>query len=308
MIDRFVSLLNQWARLRFFWRRMGLQIPREALVLDIGSGDNPHGRADLLCDRDVASHHDRPGILHLDRPFVVGDAECLPFRDDAFDYIISSHVLEHTERPDRVLGELMRVGRAGYIETPSTFSEKLGGMITHRWTTDLANGVLLVQRKARPTFDEQLHFTFHRLWQAGAPAFMFFYWQNLPLFYTRLEWRGQIPYRLVEADTDPHPSSFMGEGPGVRAAPHEHPLPDLDALAHLRPTPTSLKWAAKRLLYRVAGQWHPRRTLDLPTILACPLCRGPLRLEARSAFCTACAATFPVVNDIPVLLPEAKLS
>lgn len=294
MIDSFVSVLNQWARLRFFWRRLRLAIPPGALVLDLGSGDNPHGRADLLCDRDVVSHHDRPGTLYLDRPFVVGDAECLPFRDGAFDYIICSHVLEHTEHPDRVIGELMRVGRAGYIETPSTFSEKLGGMITHRWSTDIEDGVLLLKRKAQPTFDEQLHFTFHRLWRANAPAFMFFYWQNLPLFYTRLEWQGQIPFRVVAPET------------GDAWPPDDRTLPDVSILATLGPPAASLKWRAKRLLYQLAGQWHSRRTLDLESILACPLCRGLLRLDAQRALCTACAAAFPVVNAIPVLLPEAR--
>lgn len=293
MIDSFVSLLNQWARLRFFWRRLRLRIPRDALVLDVGSGNDPHGRADVLCDFDIASERERVGPLRVDRPFVVADIQRLPFRDGAFDYAICSHVIEHTERPEQALAELCRVGHAGYIETPSSLGEKLGGFVFHRWLCDVDDGVLVFKRKPRPVFDEQLHFTFHRLWRRNA-AYMFFYWQNIDLYYICLEWQGQIPFRIVEVDA-------MGDWP---ADPHA-PL-DLEVLRNsLHPTAPNLKWRTKRLLYRLAGQWHPHRRIDLQALLACPLCRGSLELGHDSARCSACEARFPVCNGIPVLLAEA---
>ena len=41
--------------------------------------------------------------------FLVGDAEKLPFPDDAFDLVVSSHVLEHLPDFDQGLREIMRV-------------------------------------------------------------------------------------------------------------------------------------------------------------------------------------------------------
>jgi len=288
-----IRLWTQWARLRFFWRRMRLHIPRDALVLDIGSGDNPHGRADILCDRHIVAQIDRPGAFFLDRPLVVGDAHHLPFRDGAFDYVICSHVLEHTDRPEELLAELMRVARAGYIETPSSLSEKLGGKVFHRVYVDLENGTLAIRHKPGPVFDSQLHVTFHGFWRRNT-AFMFFYWRHVDLHFTRMEWRNRIPFRIIGA-------------PSVAAWPadEEDQMPDLEALARLPRSRITPKWRLKRLLYQLAGQWHPPRRIDLQSILACPLCRAPLQLAADRATCGRCPASFPVCAGIPVLLEEA---
>jgi ubiquinone/menaquinone biosynthesis C-methylase UbiE len=43
--------------------------------------------------------------------FVLSDLECLPFDDDSFDQVISSHVLEHLPDIDKGLGEIHRVTR-----------------------------------------------------------------------------------------------------------------------------------------------------------------------------------------------------
>jgi uncharacterized protein YbaR (Trm112 family) len=46
---------------------------------------------------------------------------------------------------------------------------------------------------------------------------------------------------------------------------------------------------------------------ELFAILACPLCRAPFDQPASGAdtmVCSGCAASFPVVEGIPVLLPD----
>jgi ubiquinone/menaquinone biosynthesis C-methylase UbiE len=53
--------------------------------------------------------------LTKDRPLVMGLAENLPFKDKSFDFVIASHVLEHSSDPERFLKELSRVAKGGYI-------------------------------------------------------------------------------------------------------------------------------------------------------------------------------------------------
>lgn len=42
--------------------------------------------------------------------------------------------------------------------------------------------------------------------------------------------------------------------------------------------------------------------------MICPLCREPLRLDADTYACAACARTFPVVDRIPVLVPDLGMT
>jgi hypothetical protein len=39
-------------------------------------------------------------------------------------------------------------------------------------------------------------------------------------------------------------------------------------------------------------------------ILACPVCKAPLRLEGRRLVCTQTAVAYPIEDDIPILLAE----
>jgi uncharacterized protein YbaR (Trm112 family) len=43
---------------------------------------------------------------------------------------------------------------------------------------------------------------------------------------------------------------------------------------------------------------------DLLEILACPACKGPLRLDESSLVCTSCRLRYPIRDGIPVLLAE----
>ncbi len=110
-------------------------------ILDVGSGHRPHEDSthllDLLPEDD--SERGKP-IKILGRPLVLGNIEAIPFQDKTFDYVYACHVLEHTRDPAAACRELMRVGRAGYIETPSPFYEQGynyphfdRGWSFHRW-------------------------------------------------------------------------------------------------------------------------------------------------------------------------------
>jgi len=111
-----------------------LNPPAEGLVLEIGSGDNPNPRSNVLVDRFLGSdNRERGGDLVVDRPFVVADAHHLPFKDGAFAYAICSHILEHMDDPVQFGKELQRVSAAGYIQSPSEIAERMFHWSFHRW-------------------------------------------------------------------------------------------------------------------------------------------------------------------------------
>jgi uncharacterized protein YbaR (Trm112 family) len=45
---------------------------------------------------------------------------------------------------------------------------------------------------------------------------------------------------------------------------------------------------------------------DLLKILACPVCKTPVRLEEdeQALFCTSCRRLYPIRDEIPVMLVE----
>ena len=44
---------------------------------------------------------------------VVGDAHSLPFKNDSFDVVLATEVLEHLKEPQRALNEMKRVLKDG---------------------------------------------------------------------------------------------------------------------------------------------------------------------------------------------------
>ena len=122
-------------------------------MLDVGSGDKPHWRADVLLDRYRRRRARRSTLrcvaaARVDRPLFDADAADMPFADKVFDYVICSHVLEHVERPDAVIAELARVAKAGYIEVPEAASAKIVDFPSHLWWVTLDDGVLVFTAKS----------------------------------------------------------------------------------------------------------------------------------------------------------------
>ncbi len=120
-------MLEDWNPSRIAWalRKIVLPIGIRDLVLDVGSGGNPHPAADVILDKYIDPIHRQGAQLRSDRPLVLADAGKMPFRDKAFDFVVAFHVLEHVRDPRAFLEELQRVGKAGYIETPNVFFERI---------------------------------------------------------------------------------------------------------------------------------------------------------------------------------------
>lgn len=131
---------------RVGWSRTKVLVDPGGLVLDVGSGAYPNPRADVLCERDPLRRH-RTAVI--DRPFVVADAQALPFSDGAFVLVIASHLAEHVDDPVQLCDELRRVGASGYLETPSPLFERLLPEPNHRWVVQSAGRGRIVFRPNR---------------------------------------------------------------------------------------------------------------------------------------------------------------
>jgi SAM-dependent methyltransferase len=148
-------------RLRSFHsRRIAIPVGADALVLDVGSGDKPHWRADVLLDRYTGtefggqrSGRDRARIT---RPLFDADAAEMPFADAVFDYVVCSHVLEHVPSPAAVVREITRVGKAGYVEVPQAASAKILDFPSHLWWCRLDGSTLVFTAKQARAFDPEI--------------------------------------------------------------------------------------------------------------------------------------------------------
>ncbi len=173
--------------------------PATGLVLEIGSGDNPNPRSNILVDRFLLDNTERASDLVIDRPLVVADAHHLPFRNEVFAYSICSHILEHMDDPVQFVQEVQRVSTAGYIGSPSEIAERLFHWSFHRWYVNIQDGVLVLHPKepAEP-FGELFDYLY-----AYNPAYYFFQRSMPDLFWIEYEWYGRI--RLRVAETSPLP-------------------------------------------------------------------------------------------------------
>ena len=129
-------------------------------MLDVGSGDKPHWRADVLLDRYVdggfGGQRSGRAAARVSRPLFDADAAAMPFADGVFDYVVCSHVLEHVVDPAAVAGEIVRVGRAGYIEVPEAASAKILDFPSHLWWCRLEGSTLVMTAKEQAAFDAEI--------------------------------------------------------------------------------------------------------------------------------------------------------
>ena len=103
-------------------------------VLDVGCGCAPFPRADVSIDRyareNLEKLWDDCKVEHRPKKLVQHDFSHapMPFKEKEFDFVYCRHTLEDMLDPFLLMGDMQRVGKAGYIETPSPFSELSRGI------------------------------------------------------------------------------------------------------------------------------------------------------------------------------------
>jgi len=81
----------------------------ETSRLDIGCGAVPTG--DVNLDLLIPGDERRPFDHRKIKNFILADCRYLPFPDNTFLEVYSSHFLEHVQDPDACLAEMLRVSR-----------------------------------------------------------------------------------------------------------------------------------------------------------------------------------------------------
>jgi ubiquinone/menaquinone biosynthesis C-methylase UbiE len=186
--------------------RSKLKIPANALVLDVGSGHNPHPRANVLADKFIDSNFHRASDIKVlkGQKFVEADGQSLPFADKEFDYVICCHVAEHVEDPASFLNELSRVGKSGYLEVPSLVGEFLIPKRSHIWTVLEINNKLVFVKKERLGFNANLDFgdVFLKFLPTSSVGFKILQRTHFQLLTVNYEWKDSIDYSIEPTDEE----------------------------------------------------------------------------------------------------------
>lgn len=269
-------------------RRLHCPVKPSDLVLEVGSGGNPYFRANVLLDAYAETRERHWVPLVHDRPTVLGFVERLPFRDKAFDFVIASHVLEHSTDPARFLGELQRVAKAGYIEVPDALMERLNPYRDHRLEITVRDGHLLIRKKPRWCADPELV----ELYEARAKKILTgeTMRRHPATFHVRYYWDDSITYEVLNPEVD------------ATWTPPDSDRPE----AASRSLRQQLSGAALAMARSLLSQRRRNSAIDLMELLACPACgASKLTMADNRISCPDCSKIFPVRNGIPMMFSES---
>ena len=114
-------------------------------ILDVGCGYTAHPKATVICDTQNLKNY------YPDKKFIQLTEKKLPFKDKQFDFVISSHVIEHVEDVSFFISELERISMKGYIELPTKLEDNLvfENKKDHLWYMDFddVTNTLIITKK-----------------------------------------------------------------------------------------------------------------------------------------------------------------
>ncbi len=171
----------------------GYRVRKNDLVIDIGSGDKPFWRANVFFDNlslDNLQRSTYENTISTIGNFINGDITKTNFKDKAFDFSYCSHLLEHVERPDLAIKEIMRISKAGYIEVPNGLIDFINPFFSHLWFVFLHKNKLVFFRKS-----DKLH---NVLRENAVNYIPLLYKINKP--FVRLYWKNKIDYEIIDTN------------------------------------------------------------------------------------------------------------
>lgn len=175
-------------------------------VLDIGSGGYPFPFATHLSDFYENETTHRSVKLKIDnRPFTFCNIESIPFKDKEFDFVYCSHVLEHVDNPAKACEELMRIGKRGYIETPTKTSDIMFNFTRlqnhHKWHAHISGNTIIfiewMDVEMRDTGTNYFFDQFHATWKN---PFQELVYNNRDLFVNMFLWKDRFHYIIINKE------------------------------------------------------------------------------------------------------------
>jgi SAM-dependent methyltransferase len=175
-------------------------------VLDVGPGGNPFPHATHLAELYLGgtSHRYEP-FTRGELPVQVCDIGRLPYRNGAFDFVYCSHVLEHVTDPASACEELMRVGKRGYIETPTRMSDIMFNYTHledhHRWHVNkIGTTLIFIPWEAAERRDTGVNEFFHMAKSKYKNPFQDLFRRHRDLFVNMLCWEGRFTYYVLNKE------------------------------------------------------------------------------------------------------------
>jgi hypothetical protein len=258
--------------------------------LEVGSGGNPFPRSNVLLDAYEVTRERHYQPLVADRPIVLGMVEDMPFRDDAFDFVIACHVLEHSTDIDAALRELQRVARAGYIECPDAFLERINPYKDHRYEVTERDGAIVTRRKYSWIRDPELVELYeHQVKKSG--KWLHHLRQNPFAFHVRYFWsRDEGGIRHIDlTPVDKRSAPFVAE-PENKAPPSVGP---------------TLRSGITTSIRSVLSQTGRNQHIDLTKLLRCVSCHHPsLTKGSGILICKNCGHSYPANPSPEIFAPR----
>ena len=278
-------------RIAWSLRRLHCPVKKDDLVLEVGSGGNPYFRSNVLVDAYEETRERHWAPLVSDRPTVLGFVENLPFKDNSFDFVIASHVLEHSNDPEKFISELQRVAKSGYIEVPDAFMERVNPYRDHRLEITVRDDELVIRKKAGWQADPELVEIYEDrvkkiLTNETMPQHPF-------SFHVRYYWTEKIGFSVVNPQVD------------SKWAPPESHVPNITKTV-------SFRRKANKFILGFAGrlfsQHQRNNNINIKDLLMCTVCKSDsLCLEDDALVeCKKCEAKYLVNNGIPVMTSPVK--
>ncbi len=261
-------------------RRLYCPVNQNDLVLEVGSGGSPYFRANVLCDAFEETGERYYAPLIKDRPTIIAFAEKLPFKNDAFDFVIASHVLEHSTDPDNFLSELQRVAKAGYIEVPDAFMERLTNYTFHRLEISEDKDSLVIRKKKNYIEDKELY----SLFTAKAS-------QVFP------HWMGQYPFEFHVRyywSKDTGGIKFKIENPEIDC---NWPVPSEseEVSVERKSFVAKIKSGILSIIRSLFSQNNRNRSIDVSSLLMCSNCQSEnFKINELTADCNECEKKYKI--------------
>lgn len=194
------KIINFKDRFEYQKKWVNFNIKKGDKVLDVGCGGYPFPLANIYADLYTGKTIHRTEKLQkvAGKDVIVCDVEKMPFKDKEIDYVYCSHVLEHVNDPAKACDEIMRVGKRGYIETPTKTSDIMLNFLRlkqHKWfVVTSGNTLFFFEYDKKEKIDMSMNNFYEDLRDEFGNPFQDMFYKHQNLFDNFFQWNDIFYY------------------------------------------------------------------------------------------------------------------